>query len=243
MHQRYDDRYGRVRSPDDGIGRGLWDNAAVSAPLFMGTLLLAFAWIAVCFIYIPEHTPVADNHALPLFAGYALVLQSLQAPDRTTRAVYTVGALSLVAATLLPLVHPAPQTVAVVNYGMLGAVVASVGLYNHRLLTQTFGASERLAPGKSVPESARLALLTALSSCGKATPTFLQNATGLSKGSLSTSLSALKDQGIVDIETTFDGTTRVAYAFITEPGRRTLARCADEHPSLREAVMDLEKAT
>ena len=139
MHQRYEDRYGRVRTPDDHTGGHPLTGSQLSALEFIGILFAALLWIAVCFIYIPEHTVIQDNHFLPLFAGYYLVLRSLRPPNRTTRIVYLAGALPLIAATLLPLVYPDPWTVALANYGGLGAVVAGIGAYNHRLLTNTFG--------------------------------------------------------------------------------------------------------
>lgn len=139
MHRRYEDRYGRVRTPDDDASRGLLGGALPSAPATVLVLLAAFSWIAVCFIHIPQSTPIADNHFMPLFAGYYLLLLTFQAPDATTRGVYISGALPLVAATLLPLVYPDPWTVAVANYGGLGAVAAGIGVYNHRLLAHAFG--------------------------------------------------------------------------------------------------------
>ena len=96
---------------------------------------------------------------------------------------------------------------------------------------------ERLAQlDKLVHEPARLAILTALSSCGKASFTFLRTLTGLTKGNLSSHLSKLEDAGFVDVEKTYDGKTPVTYAAISEHGRRTLARYWDDLSDLRAAA-------
>lgn len=96
---------------------------------------------------------------------------------------------------------------------------------------------ERLAQlDKLIHEPARLSILTALSSCGKASFTFLRNVTGLTKGNLSSHLSKLEDAGFVDVEKTFEGKTPVTYAAISEHGRRTIAHYWDELADLRRAA-------
>src|SRR5688500_1506803 len=67
-------------------------------------------------------------------------------------------------------------------------------------------------------EPARLAILVALSACGKADFLFLLNITGLTKGNLSSHLSRLADAGRVGIEKTSEGQTPITYA------ERTLER-------------------
>jgi DNA-binding transcriptional ArsR family regulator len=51
-----------------------------------------------------------------------------------------------------------------------------------------------------IHEPARLAILTVLSACSSADFTFLQTATGLSKGNLSVQLTRLEEAGLVSIE-------------------------------------------
>jgi DNA-binding MarR family transcriptional regulator len=56
------------------------------------------------------------------------------------------------------------------------------------------------SPNRLVHEPARLAILTALSSCASSDFLFLQTVTGLSKGNLSVQLTNLEQAGLVVIE-------------------------------------------
>lgn len=94
---------------------------------------------------------------------------------------------------------------------------------------------EKLAQlDKLIHEPARLSILTALSSCGRADFTYLHRLTGLTKGNLSSHLSKLEDAGLVDVEKTFEGKSPVTYANISEQGRRTIATYWDELRDLRD---------
>jgi len=94
---------------------------------------------------------------------------------------------------------------------------------------------EKLAQlDKLIHEPARLSILTALSSCGRADFTYLRRLTGLTKGNLSSHLSKLEDAGLVDVEKTFEGKSPVTYANISEQGRRTIATYWDELRDLRD---------
>ena len=64
-------------------------------------------------------------------------------------------------------------------------------------------ASEDLVLDRLVHEPGRLAILTVLSSVADADFTFLQRATGLTKGNLSSHLAKLEDAGLVAIEKRF----------------------------------------
>jgi DNA-binding MarR family transcriptional regulator len=75
-----------------------------------------------------------------------------------------------------------------------------------------------------VHEPARLALLTALSSCASADFLFLQRLTGLSKGNLSSHLSKLEEGGLVQIEKSFVGKVPHTEASLTARGRAAIAR-------------------
>jgi DNA-binding MarR family transcriptional regulator len=94
---------------------------------------------------------------------------------------------------------------------------------------------ERLAElNKLIHEPARLSILTALSSCGRADFPFLRRLTGLTKGNLSSHLSRLEEAGLVDVEKRFEDKTPVTSVQLNENGRRTIARYWDELQSLRE---------
>jgi DNA-binding transcriptional ArsR family regulator len=59
---------------------------------------------------------------------------------------------------------------------------------------------ELAALDRLIHEPARLALLTALTSCESADFLYLQRITGLSKGNLSSHLSKLEESGLVTVE-------------------------------------------
>jgi DNA-binding transcriptional ArsR family regulator len=74
-----------------------------------------------------------------------------------------------------------------------------------------------------IHEPARLAILTVLSACTGADFTFLQAATGLSKGNLSVQLTRLEEAGLVSIEKKlFRKTTRTTVK-LTRLGKQQLA--------------------
>jgi DNA-binding transcriptional ArsR family regulator len=73
-----------------------------------------------------------------------------------------------------------------------------------------------------VHEPARLAILTVLSACESADFTFLQSATGLSKGNLSVQLTRLDEAGLISVERVLvRKTTRTSVA-LTRLGKRQL---------------------
>lgn len=94
---------------------------------------------------------------------------------------------------------------------------------------------ERLAElDKLIHEPARLSILTALSSCGKANFTFLRRLTGLTRGNLSSHLSRLEEAGLVDMDKSFEAKTPVTTVSLNEDGRRTIARYWDDLQALRD---------
>ncbi|WP_233993581.1 hypothetical protein [Salinibacter altiplanensis] len=138
MHRRYESTYGRVRNRE-GPGSPLGTPNVFSAWTFVPLLTGAFCWIALITFYIPQHTPLGDNHFLVFFPGWLLIVASLPAPLPRLRWTYaTTGAL-LFLAPLLPLITTNMVLVQAVNYGLLGAVLLGVGLYNHRLLVSALG--------------------------------------------------------------------------------------------------------
>jgi DNA-binding transcriptional ArsR family regulator len=83
----------------------------------------------------------------------------------------------------------------------------------------TFPALDRL-----IHEPARLAILTALSSCRNADFMFLQNVTGLSKGNLSVQLSRLAEAGLIAIERRFVGKKTLTTAELSNRGEEEMER-------------------
>jgi DNA-binding transcriptional ArsR family regulator len=74
-----------------------------------------------------------------------------------------------------------------------------------------------------VHEPARLAVLTVLSSVKDADFVFLQRATGLTKGNLSSHLTKLEDGGLVTIEKRFVGKKPNTSVALTPAGRERIA--------------------
>jgi DNA-binding MarR family transcriptional regulator len=82
------------------------------------------------------------------------------------------------------------------------------------------GAVEELASlDRLVHEPARLAILTVLSACASADFLYLQRATGLTKGNLSSHLSRLEEAGLVSISKAFARKMPVTTASLTANGR------------------------
>ncbi len=71
-----------------------------------------------------------------------------------------------------------------------------------------------------IHEPSRLAIMAVLSACENADFTFLLNATGLSKGNLSSHLSKLRDAGYVNITKGFKGNYPHTTCALTRGGRR-----------------------
>jgi len=74
-----------------------------------------------------------------------------------------------------------------------------------------------------IHEPGRLAILTVLSSVRDADFVFLQRATGLTKGNLSSHLSKLEDTGLVAVEKRFVGKKPNTNVALTAEGRRRIA--------------------
>ena len=83
---------------------------------------------------------------------------------------------------------------------------------------------DELALDKLVHEPGRLAVLTVLSSVQDADFLFLQRATGLTKGNLSSHLAKLEDAGLVAIEKRFIRKKPNTSVSITPTGRERIAR-------------------
>lgn len=98
-------------------------------------------------------------------------------------------------------------------------------------LIATFAELNRL-----IHEPARLAILTVLASCDSADFTFLETATGLTKGNLSVQMTRLAEGGLIGIEKTVRKKRTITSARILEEGRYQLGRYWRQMEEIREAM-------
>ena len=84
--------------------------------------------------------------------------------------------------------------------------------------------SEEVPLDRLIHEPGRLAILTVLSSVREADFVFLQRATGLTKGNLSSHLAKLEDAGLVAIEKRFVRRKPNTNIALTAEGRRRIER-------------------
>jgi DNA-binding transcriptional ArsR family regulator len=71
-----------------------------------------------------------------------------------------------------------------------------------------------------IHQQSRLSIMAVLVGCESADFTYLVEATGLNKGTLSKHLSKLYDAGYIEIEKTFKGNYPLTLAKLTQNGRR-----------------------
>jgi DNA-binding MarR family transcriptional regulator len=93
--------------------------------------------------------------------------------------------------------------------------------------------AEELALDRLIHEPGRLAILTVLSSVADADFLFLQRATGLTKGNLSSHLTKLEDAGLVAIEKRFVHKKPNTNVALTAEGRRRIAHHWEQLERLR----------
>jgi DNA-binding transcriptional ArsR family regulator len=79
------------------------------------------------------------------------------------------------------------------------------------------------AVDRVIHEPARLAILTVLSACESADFTFLQSATGLSKGNLSVQLTRLDEAGLISVERVLHRKTTRTSVELTRRGKQQLS--------------------
>ena len=89
---------------------------------------------------------------------------------------------------------------------------------------------------RRVHDPARLAILTALSSCERADFLFLQRITGLTKGNLSSHLSKLEEAGLVEIEKRFVEKKTQTLVRLSDAGRQTIEGYWKGLEELRESA-------
>ena len=87
-----------------------------------------------------------------------------------------------------------------------------------------------------VHEPARLAILTVLASCESADFTFLETATGLTKGNLSVQLTRLEEAGLISIEKATKKNRTLTRAHIGAEGRYQLGRYWRQMEEIRDAA-------
>ena len=92
---------------------------------------------------------------------------------------------------------------------------------------------DELVLDRLIHEPARLAILTVLSSVDDADFVFLQRATGLTQGNLSSHLTKLETAGLVAIEKRFVGRKPNTSVALTPAGREGIARHWDQLERLR----------
>jgi DNA-binding transcriptional ArsR family regulator len=90
-----------------------------------------------------------------------------------------------------------------------------------------------LALDRLIHEPGRLAILTVLSSAGDADFLFLQRATGLTKGNLSSHLAKLEAAGLVTVEKRFVGRKPNTRLALTAEGRERITRHWEQLDRLR----------
>ena len=89
---------------------------------------------------------------------------------------------------------------------------------------------------RRVHDPARLAILTALSSCERADFLFLLRITGLTKGNLSSHLSKLEEVGLIEIEKRFVGKKTQTLVRLSDAGRQAIESYWKEMEELRESA-------
>jgi DNA-binding transcriptional ArsR family regulator len=87
-----------------------------------------------------------------------------------------------------------------------------------------------------VHEPARLAILTVLASCESADFTFIESATGLTKGNLSVQLTRLEEASLICIQKAIRKNRTITTAHIVAEGRYQLGRYWRQMDEIRDAA-------
>lgn len=93
------------------------------------------------------------------------------------------------------------------------------------------------ALNRLVHEPARLAILTALTTCEHADFLFLQRLTGLTKGNLSGHLSKLEEAGLVTIKKQFRGKKPITIVALSDQGQAAIERHWQQLEALRQGTL------
>lgn len=101
------------------------------------------------------------------------------------------------------------------------------------------GVFEELASlNRLIHEPARLAILTALSSCQSADFIFLQNLTGLTGGNLSSHVSKLEAAGLVQVEKKFMDRRPNTMVELTQEGRGAIEAYWQQLEKMRQKSLE-----
>ena len=87
-----------------------------------------------------------------------------------------------------------------------------------------------------IHQQSRLAIMAVLSGCESADFTFLADATGLNKGTLSKHLTKLQDAGYIQIDKTFKGNYPLTMAKLTQSGRRAFKDYRRQSNAFNQAI-------
>jgi DNA-binding MarR family transcriptional regulator len=93
--------------------------------------------------------------------------------------------------------------------------------------------TEQVVLDRLIHEPGRLAILTVLSSVTDADFVFLQRATGLTKGNLSSHLTKLEEAGLIEIHKRFVGKKPNTNVTLTAAGKQRIARHWDQLERLK----------
>ena len=179
-------------------------------------------------------------------ASFALLMLMVYAVTIGLRAHHVAVWGALLVAGLLP-VWDRRRSRATSASSSPGVATIVAGVLDHRLLVRTLGPPKALRPrarqcrsvrgelllDRLIHEPGRLAILTVLSSVDAADFVFLQRATGLTKGNLSSHLSKLEDAGLVEIEKRFIRKKPNTNVALTAVGRRRIAEHWDQLERLK----------
>jgi DNA-binding MarR family transcriptional regulator len=102
--------------------------------------------------------------------------------------------------------------------------------------------AEELTLDRLIHEPGRLAILTVLSSVADADFVFLQRATGLTKGNLSSHLTKLEDAGLVAIEKRFVRKKPNTNVALTAEGRRRIAQHWEQLERLKHLSENVDRS-
>ncbi len=93
---------------------------------------------------------------------------------------------------------------------------------------------------RTLHEPSRLAIMTVLSSCESADFLFLRRVTALSKGNLSSHLSRLEKEKLVNIQKTYEGKKPVTIISLTKAGKKAIKNHWDQLEELKKQSSDWE---
>ena len=87
-----------------------------------------------------------------------------------------------------------------------------------------------------IHQQSRLAIKAVLAGCESADFTYLAEATGLNKGTLSKHLTKLRDAGYIEIEKTFKGNYPLTMAKLTQTGKRAFIDYRRQYNKFNRAI-------